>query len=160
MPKGQKKVIDCLNESLSAELTGINQYVVHAEMCGNWGYDRLHDLREKDAIEEMKHAEALIGRILYLEGVPNVQKLGKINIGETVEEQLKADLDLEYGAVAHYNKGVALCAELNDNGSRELLEKILKDEEKHVDWLEAQRDQIAQVGLQNYLAQQIVGDKA
>ncbi len=160
MAKGNKKVIDKLNELLVAELTGINQYVVHAEMASNWGYARLHEAREKDAIEEMKHAEKLIARILYLEGMPSVQRLNKITIGESVEEQLKADLALEYHATEAYNAGVAVCVECADNGSRELLEKILVDEEEHVDWLEAQLEQIKQMGLQNYLAQQVADAKA
>ena len=159
MPKGDKRVIDCLNEQLASELTAINQYMVHAEMCDNWGYKRLHDARQKAAIEEMKHAEALITRILYLEGMPNVSKLNKINIGTTVVDQLRSDLALEHEAVVTYNRAVALAVEAKDNGSRELFESILKDEEGHVDWLEAQHDLVEQVGAQNYLAQQIVDRK-
>jgi len=152
--KGQEKIIEVLNGLLSDELTAISQYMVHSEMCDNWGYARLHELVEKRAITEMKHAERLIARIIFLEGQPMVSKLKKITIGPDVEKQLKNDLAAEYGAVSGYNAGVKLAAELVDNGSRELMESILKDEEDHVDWIEAQLDQIKQMGLQNYLAEQ------
>lgn len=155
MPKGNTKIVDLLNEVLTAELTAINQYMVHSEMCHNWGYDRLHSIGHKNAIEEMKHAEKLIERILYLQGFPNVQRLGKINIGETVPEQLKSDLGLEVDAIERLNRGIPLCIEVADHGTRELLEDILEDEEAHLDWLESQHDLITQVGVQNYLAQQI-----
>lgn len=153
--KGDKKVIEVLNDVLTSELTAINQYFVHSEMCENWGYHRLHEVIRKHSIGEMKHAEELIERVLFLEGVPNVQRLGKINIGENVEEQLKVDLALELDALPRLNRGIDVCRDANDNGSRLLLEEILEDEEEHVDWIEAQIDQIQQVGIQNYLAQQI-----
>ena len=157
--KGDKKVIEVLNEVLTAELTAINQYFVHAEMCENWGYTRLQRVIRKHSIGEMKHAEEVIERILFLEGIPNVQRLAKINIGETVEEQFRVDLALEMDALPRLNKGIEVCREAVDNGSRLLLEEILHEEEEHVDWLEAQIDQIAQVGIQNYLAQQIREDE-
>ncbi|HSN69059.1 MAG TPA: bacterioferritin [Thermoanaerobaculia bacterium] len=153
--KGDKKVIEVLNEVLTAELTAINQYFVHAEMCENWGYKRLQRVIRKHSIGEMKHAEEVIERVLFLEGIPNVQRLGKINIGETVEEQFRVDLALELDALPRLNKGIEVCREADDNGSRLLLEEILHEEEEHVDWLEAQIDQVAQMGIQNYLAQQI-----
>ncbi|NJN64341.1 MAG: bacterioferritin [Acidobacteria bacterium] len=153
--KGHADVIKILNDVLTAELTAINQYFVHAEMCANWGYKRLYAQIRKEAISEMKHAEALIERVLYLEGVPNVQRLGVINIGETVKEQLDSDLKLEYDAVERLNPGVIRCRELNDAGSAMLLEKILAEEEEHVDWIEAQIEAIKQMGIENYLAQQL-----
>jgi bacterioferritin len=153
--KGDKRVIEVLNEVLTAELTAINQYFVHAEMCENWGYKRLQKVIRHHSIGEMKHAEEVIERILFLEGVPNVQRLGKINIGESVEEQFKVDLELEMDALPRLNKGIEVCREVDDNGSRLLLEEILHEEEEHVDWLEAQIDQVKQIGIQNYLAQQI-----
>jgi len=152
--KGDEKIISNLNSLLADELTAINQYMVHSEMCDNWGYARLHASVEERAILEMKHAEALIARILFLEGTPVVSQLNKIRIGATVEAQIKNDLDAEIGAVRSYNAGVLLCVEGKDNGTRDILEGILKDEESHIDWLEAQLDQISQMGLANYLAQQ------
>ena len=153
--KGNEKIIALLNEFLADELTAISQYMVHSEMCANWGYDRLHEAVEKRAIGEMKHAEKLIGRILFLEGQPVVSSLNKMDIGATVEAQLKHDLDAEAGAIKAYNDGIRLCLELGDNGSRELIEDNLEDEEEHLDWLEAQLDQINQMGLQNYLLAQV-----
>jgi bacterioferritin len=153
--KGDRKIIDILNDVLTAELTAINQYFVHGEMCDNWGYDRLHHAIRQHSIEEMKHAEQVIERILFLEAVPNMQRLGKINIGENVPEQLKIDLALEMDAVKRLNEGIEQCRELDDNNSRHLLEEILEDEEEHIDWIEAQIALIEQVGVQNYLAQQI-----
>lgn len=153
--KGDDKVIEILNDVLTAELTAINQYFVHAEMCENWGYGRLQDVIRKHSIGEMKHAEEVIERVLFLEGVPNVQRLGKISIGEDVTEILRADYALELDALPRLNKGIETCREIGDNNSRHLLEEILEDEEKHVDWLEAQLSLIEQVGVQNYLAQQI-----
>ncbi|HUP49260.1 MAG TPA: bacterioferritin [Thermoanaerobaculia bacterium] len=153
--KGDKKIIEILNEVLTAELTAINQYFVHGEMCDNWGYHRLHHTIRQHAIGEMRHAEEVIERILFLEGVPNVQRLWKINIGETVPEQLKVDLALEMDAVKRLNEGIETCREADDNNSRHLLEEILEDEEKHIDWIEAQMALIEQVGAPNYLAQQI-----
>jgi bacterioferritin len=153
--KGQAKLIEALNEILTGELTAINQYFVHAKMCDNWGYDRLaHKLRE-ESIEEMKHADQLIERILFLEGVPNMQRLDKVRVGETVREQFTLDLKLEQAAVPRFNKTIALAVDLADNTSRELLAGMLKSEEEHVDWLESQLELIEQVGEQNYLAQQI-----
>ena len=149
--KGNEKIISLLNEFLADELTAINQYIVHSEMCDNWGYAKLHDKVEERAIEEMKHAEKLIARILFLEGVPVVSNLKKMNIGATVEAQLKHDWEAEDGAIKAYNEGIRLCLELGDNGSRELIDANLHDEETHLDWLEAQLDQITQMGLQNYL---------
>ncbi len=153
--KGNEQVIEKLNHLLADELTAISQYMVHSEMCANWGYERLHEAVEKRAIDEMKHAEMLIARILFLEGKPIVSKLNPMHIGAEVEAQLKNDLQAELDAVAAYNDGIRLMHELGDNGSRELLVSILKDEEVHVDWLEAQLDQIGQMGLPNYLAQQL-----
>ena len=152
--KGDKKIIDILNDVLTAELTAINQYFVHGEMCENWGYDRLHHLIRQHSIGEMKHAEEVIERILFLDGIPNMQRLGKINIGENVPEQLRLDLDLEMEALPRLNKGIETCREIGDNTTRHLLETILTDEEEHIDWLEAQLALIEQVGVPNYLAQQ------
>jgi bacterioferritin len=153
--KGDTKIIEILNETLTSELTAINQYFVHAEMCENWGYERLSKIIRKHSIGEMKHAEELIERVLFLEGIPNVQRLGKINIGESVPEQLKVDLALEMDAVSRLNPAIETCRELGDNNSRHILEEILEDEEEHIDWIEAQLELIEQVGAKNYLAQQI-----
>jgi bacterioferritin len=153
--KGDEKIIAGLNDFLADELTAVNQYIVHSEMCDNWGYGKLHDAIEKRAIEEMKHAEKLIARILYLEGTPIVSELKKIHIGAKVDIQIKNDHAAEAGAIMAYNEGIRLCLELGDNGTRELLDANLKDEEAHIDWLEAQLDQIEQMGLQNYLLGQV-----
>jgi bacterioferritin len=153
--KGNEKIIALLNDFLSDELTAINQYMVHSEMCANWGFEKLHKAIEKRAIGEMKHAEKLIGRILFLEGLPTVHQLKKMNIGATVEVQLKHDLNAEREAIQAYNEGIRLCLEVGDNGSRELIDHNLHDEEEHLDWLEAQLDQISQMGLQNYLLGQL-----
>ncbi len=153
--KGQKKILDTLNMLLAEELTAINQYMVHSEMCADWGYDRLHEKLEKRAVDEMKHAESLIGRIIFLEGTPIVSKLNPIHIGADVKKQFQNDLKSENLAIKSYNTAVAEAARSKDNGTRELLESILKDEEDHVDWLEAQLDQLEQVGTENYLAEQI-----
>ena len=153
--KGDAEVIKLLNDVLCAELTGINQYFIHAMMCANWRYQRLAEHSRKESIEEMKHAQEVIERILYLDGVPNMQKYMKINVGQTIPEQHQFDLALEKDAVARLNPGTELCRTKGDNGSRLLLERILKDEEEHVDWLEAQLQQIQDVGLQNYLSQQM-----
>jgi bacterioferritin len=153
--KGNNKVIETLNNLLADELTAINQYMVQSEMCANWGYARLHESAEKRAIDEMKHAEKLIGRLLFLEGKPMVSKLNPIHIGDVVEAQHKNDLEAETGAIKAYNEAIKLCSDLGDNGTRELLEDILEDEEEHLDWLEAQLDQISQVGIQVYLAEQL-----
>lgn len=153
--KGNPKIIALLNQFLADELTAVNQYIVHSEMCANWGYDRLHNAIEKRAIEEMKHAEKLIARILFLEGTPIVSELKKMNIGAKVDQQLENDRQAEAEAIVAYNDGIRLCLELGDNGSRELIDSNLKDEETHLDWLEAQLDQIEQMGLQNYLLGQV-----
>ena len=152
--KGNEKIIAILNDFLADELTAVNQYIVHAEMCDNWGYGKLHDAIQKRAIEEMKHAEKLIARILFLEGIPIVSELKKISIGAKVDLQLQNDHAAEAGAIQAYNDGIRLCLELGDGGTRELIEDNLQDEETHIDWLEAQLDQIAQMGLQNYLLSQ------
>jgi bacterioferritin len=148
-------LVDVLNDVLSAELTAINQYFIHAKMCGNWGFARLHKTIRKESIDEMRHAEAVTERILFLEGVPNYQRLYKVNVGESVEEQFQSDLALEYTAVERLNKGIQLAVESGDNTTRALLEDILKSEEEHIDWLETQLEAIRQIGLPNYLAQQI-----
>ena len=153
--KGNEKIITVLNELLADELSAISQYMVHCEMCDNWGYERLHKAIEKRAIEEMKHAERLIARILFLEGKPIVSQLAKIDIGAEVEAQHKKDWSAEDGAVKAYNADIRLAGEVGDNGSRELFESILKDEENHIDWIEAQIDQIRQMGIQNYLVEQM-----
>jgi bacterioferritin len=153
--KGNKKIIEKLNDLLSDELTAINQYMVHSEMCDNWGYEKLHKADEKRAIDEMKHAERLIARILFLEGLPIVSKLKPIHIGAEIPKQHKNDWDAEDGAIKSYNDGIKLCVSVADNGTRELLESILKDEEAHIDWLEAQLDQISQMGVQIYLVEQM-----
>ena len=153
--KGQQQIIDKLNSLLSDELTAINQYMVHAEMVDNWGYEKLHKAEEKRAIDEMKHAEKLIARILFLEGIPIVSNLNKINIGSEVESQHRKDHAAEIDAIASYNDGIRLASELGDNGTKELFESILKDEEAHIDWIEAQLDQIGQMGIQIYLVEQL-----
>ncbi len=153
--KGDPKVIAVLNQVLKAELTAINQYFLHAEMCENWGYKRMGKLVKKESIEEMQHAEILMERILYLDGTPNMSDYFKINIGQTLKAQIQNDLNLEYEAVKRLNAGIETCVKAGDNGSRELLEKILTDEEHHIDWLEAQLHAISEMGIQNYLAQQL-----
>jgi bacterioferritin len=155
--KGSEQVIQVLNEVLCAELTGINQYFIHAMMCKNWHYKKLAEHSRKESIEEMEHAQRVIERILYLEGVPNMQKYMRINTGQTVPDQHEFDLEMEKQAVARLNAGVELCRSTGDNGTRVLLEKILADEEEHVDWLEAQLAQIKELGLAHYLAHQIEG---
>jgi bacterioferritin len=153
--KGDPKVIAILNEVLKAELTAINQYFLHAEMCENWGYLRMASHTRKESIEEMQHAEILMERILLLDGAPNMSDYFKINIGQTIRDQLKNDLDLEYAAVKRLNDGIKACVAAGDNGSRELLDKILLDEEHHIDWLEGQFHMIKEMTYENYLAQQL-----
>jgi bacterioferritin len=153
--KGNEKVIEQLNARLAEELTVINQYMVHAEMCENWGYKKLHEMIQKRAIVEMKHAEKLIERILFLEGRPVVSNLNKINIGAEVPKMHEFDLGSEQGAVKGYNESIRLATEVGDNNTKVILESILKDEEEHIDEIESQLDQIKQTGMQNYLAQQI-----
>ena len=153
--KGNEKILAALNNLLSDELTAISQYMVHSEMCDNWRYGELHKHIEERAITEMKHAERLIARILFLDGTPVVSSLKKINIGATIEAQFDNDLAAEYGAVKGYNDGIRLAYELGDNGSRELMDSILTDEEDHVDWLEAQIGQVKLMGIQTYLVEQV-----
>ena len=149
--KGNEKVIAVLNDFLADELTAISQYIVHSEMCANWGYGKLHAAVEKRAIDEMKHAEKLVARILFLEGLPVVTRLKKVSVGATVDAQLKSDWEAELGAIKGYNDGIRLCLEVGDNGSRELIDANPHNEEAHIDWLEAQLEQIGQMGLPNYL---------
>ena len=153
--KGDPKVIAVLSEVLKAELTAINQYFLHAEMCENWGYYKLAKLAKKESIEEMQHAEILMERILYLDGTPNMSDYFKINIGQNIKAQLQNDLNLEYDAVKRLNAGIETCVKAGDNGSRELLTKILTDEEHHIDWLEGQLNAIKEIGIENYLAQHL-----
>jgi bacterioferritin len=154
--KGDQKVIDALNKALADELTAVNQYMVHSEMCDNWGYEILHDKVEKRAIAEMIHAESLIARILYLEGIPIVSNLNPMHIGKNVPEQLKNDLEAETVAIENYQAFIKTCQEVGDAGTRELFVHNLKEEEDHADWLEAQLDQIDQMGIQTYLSSQII----
>lgn len=151
--KGDAKVLDFLQECLTAELTAINQYFLHAEMMENWGYERLGKITRKESIEEMVHAEKILHRILYLDGSPNMSQLFNLRIGQTVKEQLENDLALEYEAVPRLNRAVNAAVAAGDNGSRDLFESILKDEEHHVDYLEAQLHMIKEMGYENYLAQ-------
>jgi len=153
--KGNSKVIAALNEALREELMAINQYFLHAEMCEAWKFPRLSKFIKKQSIDEMKHAEVLIERILFLDGTPSLTDPMTLTIGKNVREQLESDLKLEVGAVAMYNGFVKLCREEGDNASRELFERLLKDEEEHVDWLEAQVYQIQEIGYERYLSQQI-----
>ena len=153
--KGEDEIIELLNDVLTAELTAINQYFVDAKMCANWGYDRLASHFRDESIDEMKDADALIERILYLEGLPNLQRLGVVRVGETVPEQLALALDLEREAIERLNNGIALCLDAGGGGSRELLEHILEGEEEHADWLETQLELIRQIGEAHYLAQQV-----
>jgi bacterioferritin len=153
--KGNPKVIELLNQALTEELTAINQYFLHAEMCENWHYSRLGDYIKKQSIDEMKHAEELIERLLFLDATPNMTELMQINVGKNVKEQLESDLKLELAAVKMYNHSVQVSRDQGDNASRELFERLLKDEEAHVDWLEAQLHQIKEMGYERYLGQQI-----
>jgi bacterioferritin len=153
--KGDAKVIALLNEVLKAELTAINQYFLHAEMCENWGYEKTAKHTRKESIEEMQHAEKLMERILLLDGSPNMSDYFKINIGQNLKQQLENDLQLEYTAVKRLNDGIKACVAAGDNGSRELLEKILVDEEHHIDYLEGQLHAIKEMTYENYLAQQL-----
>ncbi len=157
--KGDAKVIAVLQEVLKAELTAINQYFLHAEMCENWGYERLAKHTRKESIEEMRHAEKLIERILFLDGTPNMSDYFKINVGNNVQQQFKNDLQVEYDAVKRLNAGIHTASQANDGTSRELLEHILVDEEEHIDYLEAQLHAIEEMGIQNYLAQQMNDDE-
>jgi bacterioferritin len=154
--KGNEQVIAVLNQVLRKELTGINQYFIHAKMCENWGYERLYKALWEESMGEMKHADQIIERILFLEGIPNISANDKILIGNDVKQQLENDLALETAALAVLHPGIKTCTEAGDDSSRELLEHIVVDEEKHVDWIESQLHQIDEVGYQNYLAQQII----
>jgi bacterioferritin len=156
--KGNPKVVKELNNALREELTAINQYFLHAEMCENWGYNKLADYIKKQSIDEMKHAEVLIERVLFLEGTPSMQPL-QLNIGGTVRQMIESDLALEVSAVKQYNAAVQLATQEKDNGSRDLLVKLLKDEEDHVDWLEAQIHQIKEMGYELYLSKQTNGSE-
>lgn len=153
--KGDAKVLEYLQEVLTAELTAINQYFLHAEMLENWGYERLAKITKKESIEEMRHAEALLHRMLYLDGSPNMARLFDLHIGQNVKQMFENDLELEYQAVPRLNKAINAAVEAGDNGSRDLFESILKDEEHHIDFLEAQLHMIQEMGYENYLAQQI-----
>jgi len=153
--KGNDKVIQTLNDILTAELTSINQYFIHAKMNANWGFHKLAAKIRDESIDEMKHADKLIERILFLDGVPNVQRLNKVNVGETVKEQFELDLKLELDAISRFNAGIALARDLGDNASRELLERMLVSEEEHTDWLETQLGLIEKLGEPMYCAQQL-----
>lgn len=157
--KGDAKVIECLKDVLQGELTAINQYFLHAEMCENWGYMALAKYIKRESIEEMQHAEVLIERILFLESIPNLREMFPLRIGKDVKAQFENDLALELEAIPRLNSAIKISVEVGDNGSRELFEKILVDEEKHVDWLEAQIDMIDQMGIGVYLSQQM-GEEA
>jgi bacterioferritin len=153
--KGNDDVLTILNEVLTGELTAINQYFVHAKMCDNWGYQRIASHTRDESIDEMKHAERIVERILFLDGVPNLQRLGPLKVGESVLEQFRNDLAVEIEALERLHRGIALAIEKTDVGTREMLADILVDEEEHVDWLETQLETIAQIGVEHYLAQQL-----
>ena len=153
--KGNEEVLNLLNQLLTNELTAINQYFVHAKMCQNWGYERLAAKLRDESIDEMRHADEVISRILFLEGVPNLQRYHKLHVGETVKEQLESDLQLEYSAIAFLNQGIAAARNASDNATEDMMSKILVSEEQHTDWIETQLELIRQVGEQNYLAQQL-----
>ena len=155
--QGNAEIIELLNEVLTGELTAINQYFIHAKMCGNWGFGRLEHKVREESIEEMKHAETLIERILFLDGVPNLQRLGNVMVGETVPEQFALDLEVEMQAMERLRRAIAKAVEVGDHGSRELFEHILVNEEDHIDWLETQQAAIERTGLENYLAEQLSG---
>jgi bacterioferritin len=158
--QGDAKIIDALNAALTIELTAINQYFCQAKMCKNWGYEKLAAKHYHESMGEMKHAEFLIDRILFLDGVPEIARYDVIRVGTDVKEQFENDLVLETRGVKLYNEGVALASQLKDNGTRELMERILVDSEEHVDWLETQLYLISQIGLQNYLTEQMGGGEA
>lgn len=153
--KGNEEVLQLLNQLLTNELTAINQYFIHAKMCENWGYERLAAKVREESIDEMRHADQVISRILFLDGVPNLQRYHKLHVGETVKEQFEADLQVEYSAIAFLNQGIEACRKAGDNATEDLMTKILVGEEEHTDWLETQLELIRQVGEQNYLSQQI-----
>ncbi len=153
--QGDAQILEALNDVLTAELTAINQYFVHHKMCENWGYQKLSKKKREESVDEMKDADKLIERILYLDGVPNLQRLSPVRVGEDPVEQHKLDLAVETEAIERLNKAIALCRDKGDNGSRELLEEILTGEEESADWLEAQLHIVEQIGAENYLAEQI-----
>jgi len=153
--RGDTDVVEALNEILTSELTAINQYFIHYKMCANWGYKRLAKKKREESIEEMKHADRVIERILYLGGIPNMQRLSPVRVGEEPIEMHKLDLALELDAVTRLNRAIQLCSSKSDGGTRELVESILVDEEESIDWLEAQLHQLADMGRENYLAQQL-----
>jgi bacterioferritin len=153
--KGDSKIVEALNEILTSELTAINQYFVHSKMCENWGYKRLAAKKREESMEEMKHADRIIDRILFLDGVPNMQRLNPVRVGEEPVEQHQLDLELEIEAAKRLNDAVALCRDKADNGTREILEVVLKDEEESIDWLESQLHLVKEVGRERYLAEQM-----
>jgi bacterioferritin len=155
--QGDPAVIEILNEALTAELTAVNQYWIHYRMLDNWGLERLAEHARHESLDEMKDADRIVERILYLEGVPNMQRLNPVRVGETVPEQMASDHALEVAAIERYNRGIALCVEKADNGTRALFEDILTGEEEHLDWIEAQQGLIETLGLEQYLAEQIHG---
>ena len=148
--QGDPEIIEFLNEALTAELTAINQYFAHAKLCENWGYERLGKHYREESIEEMRDAEKLMDRILLLDGMPNLQRLGTVRVGETVDEQLALDKEVEEAAIERYRRGVVLCLEKADAGTREVLEHLLLGEEEHLDWIETQQSRIADIGLPRY----------
>jgi len=153
--KSTEEILTLLNHLLTNELTAINQYFIHAKMCENWGYERLGQKIREESIDEMRHADQVISRILFLEGIPNLQALHKLRVGETVKEQLESDLQLEYSAIQFLNKGIEVARAAKDNATEDLMTRILVSEEQHTDWIETQLELIRQVGEQNYLSQQI-----
>ena len=156
--KGHEDVINVLNEVLTSELTAINQYFIHSKMCEDWGFNRLAAKKKEESLEEMKHADAVIARILFLEGVPNMQRYFPIKVGEDAIEQHRLDVELEYDAVKRLNQGIAVCRDKGDNGTRELLEMILQQEEEGIDWLEAQLHLVETIGKERYLSEQMGGN--
>ena len=153
--KGNDEVLALLNQLLTNELTAINQYFIHAKMCDNWGYERLGGKIREESIDEMRHADLVITRILFLDGVPNMQRYHKLRVGETVKEQFESDLQLEYTAIAFLNQGIKAARDASDNATEALMTNILVSEEQHTDWLETQLELMRQIGEQNYLAQQM-----
>lgn len=153
--KGNSEVLEILAEILAAELTAVNQYFIHAKMCQNWGYKKIAEYIKKESIDEMKHADSLIERMLFLEGAPDLQRYMKLRVGSNVKDMLEKDLSVEYEAIERLNRGIEIATRNKDNGTRELLEKILVAEEEHTDWLEAQLHIIKEIGLENYLSQQL-----
>jgi len=153
--KGDPQIIALLNDVLTAELTAINQYFLHARLCHHWGFERLYEKIRAESIEEMKHADVLIERILYLDGLPNLQRYTKVNVGQSVPEMFQLDLAVEYDAVKRFNTGIDAAQKAGDNGTRDILQTMLREEEAHVDWLETQQEAMKQTGLENYLAEQL-----